>query len=723
MIRRLVPTLRRPLPLYLAAAAAAFMLNATLAASGPVFWTTLGASDLLRGISDGVFVSLDGVVTAGPQLTGRLASTPAQIWSLAAGPDGVLWAGTGGDGRLLRLRPGQAEETVATTKETGVFAVAVAGARVYYGTAPDGRVYVAEGTAAPRVFFDPQEKYIWALAVDGSGRLWVGAGNPAVIYRVDADGTSRFVYHPPAAHVVSLALDARGNVLAGTESPGRLYRFDSSDRPYVLLDTEMTEVRAMSLGRDGTVFAAAIARGDDAAPSGGESTSIAAALPAPPSTGSSGPTGSSGSSPASRRSAVFRIDPSGSWETFWETQDTVYDLAADADGGVLVASGPDGRMYKITRTQQVHLLTGVDAKQITRIVTGAGGSMAFATANPGRVITASAATQSPASYLSPVRDTKSASTWGTIRWESTAGVELFSRSGNTEKTDDTWSDWAGPYTRREGELIKSPPARYLQWKSVLTRSGSVPAPQLTSVTVAYLPRNTRPIVSAITVYPPGVVFQRPFAGDDSAIAGLDDATADARRPPGDTPLAPSPGKRMYQKGLQTLTWKADDNDGDHLSYAVLYRREGDAAWREMKADWGDSIVVWDTTSVPDGRYIVKVVASDLPSNAGDRALTGERESTLVDVDNTPPVLSTEVSRQAGAIHLLIRARDAQSAIAKLEYSLGGGRWIAVYPVDGTADSPDERFDITVASDADLARMVIRAFDTLQNVATQPAVVR
>jgi hypothetical protein len=127
--------------------------------------------------------------------------------------------------------------------------------------------------------------------------------------------------------------------------------------------------------------------------------------------------------------------------------------------------------------------------------------------------------------------------------------------------------------------------------------------------------------------------------------------------------------------------------------------------------------------VADGRYIVKVVASDLPSNAGDRALTGERESTLVDVDNTPPVLSTEVQRQAGAIHLLVRAHDAQSAIAKLEYSLGGGRWVAVYPVDGTADSPDERFDITVASDADLARMVIRAFDTLQNVATQPAVVR
>jgi hypothetical protein len=719
MIRRLVPIPRRRLTPSLTAIAATLALAATVTASGPVFWTTLGAGDLLRGTSDGVFVSLDGVVTAGPQLTNRLTATPAQIWSLAAAPDGVLWAGTGGDGRLLRIRPGQPEETIATTKETGVFAIAVAGARVYYGSAPDGRVYVAEGSSPPRVFFDPQEKYIWALAVDAAGRVWVGAGNPAVIYRVDPDGTAQFTYHPPAAHVVSLALDARGSVLAGTESPGRLYRFDASGRPSVLLDTEMTELRAIALARDGGIVVAAVSRGDDPAATGGESTSIAAALPVPPSSGTATPSASASASPG-RRSAVFRIDPSGSWETVWETSDTLYDIAADADGGIIAASGPEGRVYKITRTQQVHLLTGVDAKQITRLVAAGGNLTALATANPGRVVGVSTAAQSPATYLSPVRDTKSASTWGTIRWESTAGVELYSRSGNTEKTDDTWSDWAGPYVRREGEPIKSPAARYLQWKCVLTRSASVSTPQLTSVTVAYLPRNTRPVVSAITIYSPGVVFQRPF-GDDTAIAGLDDAIADARRPPGDTPLALSPGKRMYQKGLQTFTWKADDNDGDRLSFSVLYRREGDTVWRELKSTWNDSIAVWDTTSVPDGRYIIKVIASDAPSNAADRALTGERESTLVDVDNTPPVLTTEVSRQAGAIHLIVRARDAQSAIAKLEYSLGGGRWVVVNPIDGTADSPDERYDIVVASEADLARMVIRAFDTLQNVATQPAV--
>src|SRR5580765_2691612 len=95
--------------------------SAITCASGPTFWTVSTASDLLRGTSDGMFVSLEGVVMPGPQLTPCLSSTPAQIWSLASSPDGTLWAGTGGDGKLLRIRPGQKEEIAATTSESGVF--------------------------------------------------------------------------------------------------------------------------------------------------------------------------------------------------------------------------------------------------------------------------------------------------------------------------------------------------------------------------------------------------------------------------------------------------------------------------------------------------------------------------------------------------------------------------------------------------------------------------
>jgi hypothetical protein len=301
-------------------------------------------------------------------------------------------------------------------------------------------------------------------------------------------------------------------------------------------------------------------------------------------------------------------------------------------------------------------------------------------------------------------------------------VALFTRSGNTERPDDSWSEWAGPYSRREGEAIKSPPARFLQWRAVLTRASAPPAPSLTSVTVAYLGRNNRPVVTSVTVHPPGVVFQRPFSAEDGAIAGLDDLTADARRPPGDAgPPPPPPGRRMYQKGLQTLAWKAEDADSDRLTYSLQYRREGDQTWHTLRGGLSDAIAVWDTSTVADGRYIVRIAASDSLSNAADRALTGEKESEPVDVDNTPPTVTVEITRPAGGgVRAVVRVQDAQSPIQKLEYSLAGGPWQLVYPTDGLADARVERYDIPLAAEADVARLMLRATDLLQNVTSVPA---
>ena len=71
---------------------------------------------------------------------------------------------------------------------------------------------------------------------------------------------------------------------------------------------------------------------------------------------------------------------------------------------------------------------------------------------------------------------------------------------------------------------------------------------------------------------------------------------------------------MFQKGLQTIAWKAEDPDTDRLTYTLHYRRDGDQGWQMLRADLLDQIFVWDTTSVSDGRYLIRVTASDAPSN-------------------------------------------------------------------------------------------------------------
>lgn len=688
-----------------------------VAASGPTFWTVGTTNEFLQGTSDGVYISLTGQITPGPALANRLTSTPAQVWSVLQAPDGTLWAGTGGDGRVVRLAPGATqEETVFDAPEANIFALAIDGSRLYAASSPDGKVYVIENDEPARVLFDPGETYIWALAVDGEGRLWVGAGSPAVLYRVAPDGTSEVVHRPQASHVVELAVDGEGRVLAGTEAPGRLYRYDD-DRPFVLLDTDTVELSALVVTADDVIWAAGVAKGDESS-SAGETTSVAVTMAATATAGGSSTAGSSstGTTSPPRRSSLYRIDASGLWEEIWTTPDVIYDLALDGDD-VIVATGPAGRMYRVTPDLDVYLFTGVDARQVTRFATGAsGGVTAFATANPGRVMAVGSGRQSPATYISAVHDTGSVANWGLIRWNGTSGIELFTRSGNTARPDDSWSDWAGPYRAGSGEPIASPTARFIQWRAVFTSPAGSAIPALRSVTLAYLPRNSRPVVRTLTLHPPGVVFKRPFVNDESAIAGMDEATIEARRPPGaEPPAAPPLSERMFERGLQTITWRAEDADNDLLTYTVQYRRDGDATWRNLVDDLVGQVYVWDTTTVADGRYVVRVIASDRLSNPTDRALAGWRDSDIVEVDNTPPIIEVD---EGDGTRLVLTVRDAASPVRSLEYAIAGGRWMPVYPEDGLADSPVERFVLTLPEGVSPGDVVVRATDRFLNSAAR-----
>ncbi len=111
--------------------------------------------------------------------------------------------------------------------------------------------------------------------------------------------------------------------------------------------------------------------------------------------------------------------------------------------------------------------------------------------------------------------------------------------------------------------------------------------------------------------------------------------------------APALGRRTFQRGLQTFQWKADDDNNDELSYDVFYRREGDTVWRALKTDLRDTLLVWDTSSVPNGTYVLKVLASDRKSNPAEVALGGELESNSFEIDNVAPTVQIGALRRDG----------------------------------------------------------------------------
>jgi hypothetical protein len=329
-------------------------------------------------------------------------------------------------------------------------------------------------------------------------------------------------------------------------------------------------------------------------------------------------------------------------------------------------------------------------------------------------------------YESEPRDAQTIATWGALSWRGTIGagnnVELFTRSGNTETPDDTWSPWSAAYANPEGSPITSPKARYLQWRAVLTGKGD--GPILTSVTAAYLQRNLRPAVRSITVYPPGIVFQKPFTSGEPELAGFEDQTTPERKLASaamavqTASSTPALGRRAYQKGLETLVWKADDENDDDLSYDVFYRREGETTWTALRRGLTESILVWDTTTVPNGTYFVKVVASDAPSNPVGTALTGELASSAFEIDNTPPqILVQNVRVEGGRTVIAFIVKDDHSPVQRAEFSQDGLHWRGVFPVDGIADSKEESYQLTIDGELTDRGLILRASDSMNNVAT------
>ena len=718
----------------------AILFAATTISAGPGFWQAATQADFLRGEVDQLSIDEHGRLTLGPELT-RVHEVGAPfVWTAITGADGALFLGTGNDGKVIKIDSGGKPSVFYDSTEMEVHALAPApNGGLYAATSPDGRIYKldAKGQATP--FFDPDDKYIWSLAVDREGNVFAGTGDKGVVYKISADGKGERFFATKAAHAVMLAFDQKQQLLVGTGAPGRVFRVDAAGRGFLLLDTTYQELRAIRVDPKGVIYAAA----QSSRSQGGDSLTDTAPTP-PPVTPSipnvsteitsiavvdSSPgsqTAASLSSPDRRNptGAVFRIQPDGLWDEIWSPrEDAPYDIAIEPDGSLLIATGTRGKLFRLSGDPvNAVLVTRVPAQQATMLVRAADRTY-VATANPGMLMAISSARATRGTYESDVKDARLVSTWGVITWRASAPtgskVEIFTRSGNTRTPDEAWSEWSGPYANPEGSAITSPKARFFQWRAVLTGSAAA-SPALTSVSAAYLPRNIRPQVETITVHPPGVVFQKPFSSGETEIAGLDEESQD-RRAAANTPSssgAPALGRRIYQKGLQTFQWKADDDNNDELSYDVFYRREGDTTWRELKTDLRDTLLVWDTSSVPNGTYVLKVLASDRRSNPPDAALAGELESSSFEIDNVSPTVQLGAVRRDGARFLVAaEVRDGDSPVTRVEYSLDAQRWQTAFPRDGILDARQEAFELRLEADAAGRTLVIRATDALGNVGT------
>ncbi len=747
------------------AAAIAATLATCAFASGTQAWEMTSYSDFVRGRFDGISLSRDGRLSLAPKLETVFTSDQPVIWSVAEAPDGTLYAGTGHRGRVYRIDRDGKSSLLWTAEQPEIFAVAVdSSGAVYAGTSPDGKVYRIEDGKATE-YFAPKTRYIWSLAAGPDGALYVGTGDQGKVFRVTGPGSGELYYDTGQAHITGLAVDAQGRVLAGTEPNGILYRISAKDKAFVLYDASLPEIRAIVPMPDGTVYVAALGgsvakRAQSAAQAAqgmaggagaatatttitveaqntgpGEITPPEPAKPQPQSAApASTPQVSTQFTPVAEaagvdKSAVYRINPDNTVETLWSSkEENVYDLLA-LERQILFSTDNNGRIYGLAPDRRVTLVAQTGEGETTRLLPS-DHSVLAATSNMGRIFRLGETPGAGGSYEAPVHDSGTASRWGSLNWraETPAGctVRFRTRSGNSAKPDRTWSDWSEPLADASGSRILSPNARYIQWKAELAGAASG-APVLDSVTLAYLPQNSPPVVKSINVVAQSVAASQtaraasssPSSAYSVTVSDTGDATAST---PAGTPTQTLPRAASQQI---TVAWQAEDPDGDRLVYNVYFRGEEETQWKLLRGDTHENSVTFDADVLADGKYFFRVTASDREANPPATAREGQLVSAPVMIDNTPPVVTIGVVRHSGAAaHIEFEAADAASPLRRCEYSLDAASWVPVAAADGVIDSLREKFvlDLTGLAPGEHL-LVIRAADSANNTGVTKVILK
>jgi len=549
--------------------------------------------------------------------------------------------------------------------------------------------------------FEPNDandtKYIFAVALDKSGNIYLGTGPKGKVYMLDSFGRQpQLIYTSADKNILSLAAKQDGFIYAGSDSRGLVYKIDPGAKTAtVLYDSEQEEITSLlflkdSAGGAENLYAAATlaqitTAGAEIAPQislpgrpemtpekkdektgsgkGGLQLKVAntkkdseekPSSPKPPPAREAKP---------ERASYVYKITPEG-FVTDIFTETAVFFCLAQQQGKLLLGTGNHGRLFsiEIASEQNAVIYENRDVSQITAVVV-VGNDVYVGTANPAKLIKLGSAFAAEGTYTSALVDAGQPAQWGKLQVEAdipqTCTVLAACRSGNVKDVNDpTFSPWTEPLEVKEPIQLQCPLGRFCQYKLVLRSSEAGKTPLVREIAVADTVPNLAPIVEEVSA---------------ARIEAADKA------------------------GVLKITYKAKDENNDKLIYQVDFRKLGWTNWIKIKDKIEADSFEWDARTVEDGRYEIRVAASDERSNTTATKLTASRISDPVVVDNTGPVIKDySVKTEDKTVTLKLKAVDELSAIDRLQYTVDSSAdWIGTLPDDSVYDTTEENFTIAI----------------------------
>jgi hypothetical protein len=620
--------------------------------------------ELSGGDLAGVSVGSDGVVRAGwtvgkiplPDDAGTTVTCMVEL------PDGSVAVGTGpsAGGKVVRIANDRAA-IYADTKENAVSGLAVDRKGTVYAATTSNKIYRLSPGRADVFATLADADTVLSLAFDPTGTvLYAGTGSDGRVVRVDPSGASSTYFKTDSPFVVALAVGDDGVVYAGTSNKGLLYRITAPGRATVLYDFRAEDVHGIAVGPNRTVWAIV----DEAGPG---APAEATETPARRNTGGRtqpGPAVTPRGKPG--KGSLWRFDAEGHPERLMHHDEFHYSsLALDAHGVPYVGTGAEGRVYTVDDAHVVSLVLDGDERQIGAL--GVSGRTRFAVGSDPAVFHRVLSVGGPdAVWTSKPLDAGLRARFGHASWNGAGSLEVSTRTGDTQIPDATWSPWTAPVAN--GGLTTSPPGRFVQLRARLRDA----AASIADVTLAFVTENLRAVVTEVTARAKGIAHD-----------AKDGIVQSGNEPP-------------KHESVVHVAWKVDNPDSDELRYRVQFRREGETRW--LDATRPDDVLTkpeldWDTVALAEGRYRVRVDASDEISNPPASTTHHALESAPVLVDNTPPFFRALALQ---GHRLTAEVVDGVGPIARIEVAIDGRpEWRPIACADGIFDTAVERVDTDI----------------------------
>ncbi len=556
-----------------------------------------------------------------------------------------------------------------------------------------------------KTVFEPNDaKYIFAIAVGDNGDIYLGTGPEGKVYKLGSNGEeAQLIYDSTDKNILSLAIGNDGFVYAGSDSRGLVYRIDpQAQTATVLYDSDQPEVTAMLFSESGRAapktvgdiggqdlyvaatsakIIAAQAKFASEHPFAGrpESKSLAKKKTGKDDGGLklkiANTKKGTGKAPVQRPaparkptkpgegSYIYRITSDG-FVTDIFSEKAVFFCLAEQDEKLFVGTGNNAQFFSVEPATEEKAIIYKD-KQASQIAAAAvaGDDIYLGTANPAKLILLRKDFALEGNYTSKLIDASQPARWGKLQIDADipeGGMVLAAcRSGNVKDVNDpTFSEWTEPQQVTGPIQLQCPAGRFCQYKLILKSPDGGKTPVVREIAVASTVPNLAPKVESVSI---------------------------------------SRMKTAGKMGVFQISYKAKDDNDDKLIYKIDFRKITRTNWIKLEDEIEKESFEWDGKTVEDGRYEVRVTASDERNNTDATKLTGSRISEMVVVDNTGPVIKRSLVRKDGkTVTLELRVSDELSAIGRVNYTVdSGAEWIGAVPDDLVYDTTDEDFTIVI----------------------------